>query len=248
MAPAYERFNNFLSSIDMDKLRNKYKHIKIVELDMPENVQCLECAYDEYWNKRRKWPYFPEFYKTYKKSIHQELETWREACSFSEETFYIGLPARIYRTWASLLTQIQGAYVAESIYGKGNVMMGVDIDHSGKDIVINIGNDRWLPIQIKKETWRTDIPGSLSKQKKNEYIIVEYAVPTSGPKTSKGKDSKPFNDWKNEWGDRLERMDNGFIVFKPKMFEKNNLLKGQIKQFSLFKYIPKISRKIWLRG
>jgi len=223
-----ERFNKFLGKIDLELLREKYRHIKIVELDMPKEVQCLDCAYKQYWKKRRGWPDFEDFYNIYKASLNIELEEWRKKCLFSEETFYLGLPARIYRTWASLLTQIQGAYVAESIYGKGNVEMGVDIDQSGKDIVIEMGKALRFPIQIKKLSNRSDIPRSSSKPK-NRFINVIYGVPSSGPKTPTGRDSKPFADWLNEWGDRLERMGNGFIVFKPKMFSKKNLLKGLIE-------------------
>ena len=39
------RFNRFLSRIDVDGLREKYRKIKLVELDMPKNVQALERPY-----------------------------------------------------------------------------------------------------------------------------------------------------------------------------------------------------------
>jgi len=224
----YLKFNQFLASIDLENLGNKYRRIKIVELDMPKHVQALSCMYHQYWDKRENWPEYELFYKTYKDSLCNELEKWREEIQFSKETFHRGLPARIYRTWASLLTQIQGAYVAESIYGKANVRMGVSDDHRGKDLVINLGrNIGSLPVQIKKQSYRKEAQRATSP--KNKYIQIEYAVPSSSPLTKAGKESVPFKRWQEEWGDKLERLDNGFIVFKPPMFMTQNLLAGIIE-------------------
>ena len=146
----------------------------------------------------------------------------------NKASFYRGLPARIYRTWASLLTQIQGAYVAESVYGKGNVRMGVNEDYKGKDLVINLGNKRgFLPVQIKKSSERKEAQRPANP--KNKYPQISYEVPSSDPKTLKGTERVPFKRWRLKWGDRLERLDNGFIVFKPPMFELKNLLKGIVE-------------------
>lgn len=42
-------------------------------------------------------------------------------------------------------------------------------------------------------------------------------------------DDKPYTDWEARWGDRLKRLDNGFIVFRPPMFELQNLLQGIVE-------------------
>ena len=223
-----DRFNKFLSEIDLEELRERYKHIKIVELDMPRNVQALACIYQEYWERKKDWPNYEVFYEKYMESLSNELEEWRNKAMFSEETFYRGLPARIYRTWSSLLTQIQGAYVAEVVYGEGKVEMGVDIDHSGKDLVINLGESLGrMPIQIKKKSQRPEARRQSSPR--NKFIQVIYEVPQSGPLTRTGKESIPYKRWHGEWGDRLERLDNGFIIFKKEMFVLTNLLKGIVE-------------------
>ena len=223
----YRCFNNFLAGINLEELGEKYRPIKIVELDMPKHVQALACLYKQYWDKKADWLGYESFYAIYKNSIADELEQWRKKEQFSSETFYRGLPARIYRTWASLLTQIQGAYVAEHVYGKGNVRMGVSEDHRGKDLVINLGDDvGFLPVQIKKLSYRKEAQRPNSA--KNKYIQIDYAV-APPPKTSTGRDSKPFQRWLEEWGDKLERLENGFVVFKPKMFELRNLLDGIVE-------------------
>ena len=222
-----DRFNEFLAGIDLETLREKYRHIKIVELDMPKNVQALSCIYSEYWEKRKDWPDYKEFYNRYLDLSRIELEAWRQKAMFSEETFYRGLPARIYRTWASILTQIQGAYVAETVYGKGKVEMGVDIDRMGKDIVIDLDDIGRMPIQIKKKSNRVE--ASRSSSPRHKFIKVEYEVPLRGPITKTGKESIPYKRWENEWGGKLERLDNGFVIFKKEMFLLRNLLRGLVE-------------------
>ena len=227
------RFNDFLSGIDLDSLGKEYRPIKIVELDMPKEVQALACIYKEYWDKRDAWVGYKEFYEIYKNSLHSELEEWRKKCQFSEETFCLGLPARIYRTWASLLTQIQGAYVAEELYGKGKVEMGVGIDQSGKDMVITLPVQQEklrLPVQIKKLSRRPEARRKSNMKRKYKQIVYEVAPPEYTPK---GRKSKPYQTWKRKWGDRLSQLDNGFVIFKPEMFKARNLLKGFIEEDDL---------------
>lgn len=221
------RFNEFLLGIDLVGLREKYRPIKLVELDMPKNVQALKCVYEQYWDNRNGWSDYEEFFGIYRNSIHEILEEWRKECGFSEETFYRGLPARIYRTWASLLTQIQGAYVAEDIYGKGKVEMGVSIDHSGKDLIIELGEGMRFPVQIKKESWRKEAVRRSGTGPK--FIRVDYAVPAGEKYKKDGSVRKPYQDWQEKWGDKLEVLENGFIIFKREMFQRQNLLAGLIE-------------------
>ena len=85
---------------------------------------------------------------------------------FSVETFYRGLPARIYRTWASLLTQIQGGYAAEEIYGEKNVVMSAELDYQGIDMKF-IYKKEEINIQIKKETLSREVRMPWQFTKKN---------------------------------------------------------------------------------
>ena len=218
----HKRFEKFLSKIELDTYREQYQKVKIVELNMPKNIQPLHHLYQEYWEKRSNWCKFEDFYETYKKDLLKELERFRKKAGFSKETFYRGLPARIYRTWASLLTQIQGAYVAEEIYGKGKVEMSVSNDQQGKDIIFELPSYGRLPVQIKKKSRRPEARKSSTKK----MIFVEYEVPLHGELTKTGKKSVPYKRWHTEWSDRLIRLDNGFIIFKKEMFELQNLLRG----------------------
>ena len=59
------------------------------------------------------------------------------------------MPARIYRTWASLVTQIQGGYICADMYGISNIEMSAELDWRGIDFRVKQGN-QLADIQIKK--------------------------------------------------------------------------------------------------
>ena len=41
----YEKFDRFVKTINLEKYRLKYSHIKIVEMDLPINIQALKTIY-----------------------------------------------------------------------------------------------------------------------------------------------------------------------------------------------------------
>ena len=212
--------NAFLAGIDLGKYRGKYSRIKLVELDMPREIQPIRLLYQEYWTRRKNYPEFEGFYKLYADTLNSKLEEFRTQAMFSEETFYRGLPARIYRTWASLLTQIQGGYAAEEIYGVGNVEMNADLDYKGVDIRITDA-DETINIQIKKETMSREVRAPWHGIKyKIPIVNLTYEVPGCDPVTPTGKQSVPFARWENRWRGKLARLDNGFIVFESGMFAR----------------------------
>lgn len=112
---------------------------------MPKNIRPIGLLYECYWDNFNLLSY-EDFYAKYSQKLCEELEEFRKQTMFSKETFYRGLPARIYRTWASLLTQIQGGYVAGSIYPK--VEMSADLDYASIDIRIftSINPDKYINI------------------------------------------------------------------------------------------------------
>ena len=219
-----DKMNTFLESIDLKKYRKKYSHIKLVELDLDRNIQALHHLYDEYWTKRDNFPSYDEFYEKYSRDLEDKLEAFRLNKMFSYDTFHLGLPARIYRTWASLLTQIQGGYAAEELYGRGNVQMSEPLDRRGIDIQILDGNETFN-IQIKKESISREVRAPWQRTRYKEKItVVSYKVPGCDPITPKKREpSIPFQKWSNKWRGKLCRLDNGFIVFLPDMFKRDNI-------------------------
>lgn len=220
-----KKINDFLASVDLPLYRERYSRIKLVELDLPRNIQAIRHLYQEYWDKREDFPTFEKFYQIYSGDLKKELESFRIETMFSQETFYRGLPARIYRTWASLLTQIQGGYVAESIYGRKNVKMSAELDYKGIDDIQIVHNNEILNIQIKKETMSRAVRAPWKINKKQITITtVYYEVPNCDPQTKTGKNSVPFQRWLDKWSGKLERLNNGFIIFQSQMFAHENII------------------------
>ena len=133
----YEKFDNFVKTINLEKYREQYSHIKIVEMDLPKNIQALKSLYKYYWTEIdiQNIPDFENYYKLYYEDCKKEIEEFRIKTEMCENCFNKGLKARIYRTWASLITQIHAGYVAEKVFGEGSVEMDDILDHSGKDFV-----------------------------------------------------------------------------------------------------------------
>jgi hypothetical protein len=217
-----EKFNDFLKTVDLRGYRDRFKPIKIVEMDLPKDIQAISLLYKIYWDEENFIDY-DDFYKEYLKRLGNNIENFRQKILMCKKCFYLGLPARIYRTWASIITQIHAGYVAESVFGNGSVEMSEVLDHQGADFRVTYKNIK-LNYQVKKETHSREV----RKQKKSkikldgEFIDILYNVPTNdifdNPKTKKGELRKPYKEFianKN-----LERFSNGFVVFTPIIFEK----------------------------
>ena len=87
-------------------------------MDLPKEIQAIEILYKVYWEDKR-FLSFEEFYEEYAKKYKSELEEFRNKITMCGDCFWRGLPARIYRTWASIITQIHAGYVAEAVFGEG---------------------------------------------------------------------------------------------------------------------------------
>jgi len=220
MKKALKEFENFLKQIDLKHYRTRYQPIKIVEMDLPKNIQAIKLLYLVYW-ENRDFIDFDEFYERYNQGLKEELEGFREKTGMCEVCFYKGLPARIYRTWASLVTQIHAGYVAESVFGKGTVEMSEALDHKGADFQVKYKNST-LNYQIKKQSFSREVRAAKPRSNKlpGDEVNLFYNVPESkifeNPKTNKGDLRKPYSDFINN--KQLERYDNGFVVFTKDAF------------------------------
>jgi hypothetical protein len=218
-----KKFDKFLQSVDLKSYRDKYRPIKIVEMDMPKEVQAISMLYKIYWDKKKFLP-FEDFYKEYLNSLKTEIELFREKTTMCKDCFYRGLPARIYRTWASIITQIHAGYVAESVFGEGTVTMSEELDHQGADFQVNYKKIT-LNYQVKKESFSSEVRrgrGGVKNKIDGEFVDIFYNVPASSvfdnPKTKKDEWRKPYKDFiENK---NLQRLKNGFVVFTSLAFEQ----------------------------
>ena len=217
------KFDSFVKTIDLEKYRLKYAHLKIVEMDLPRNIQALKTLYKYYWQEvdLNDIPDFDRYYELYYNEHKNDIEAFRIKTEMCPHCFAKGLKARIYRTWASIVTQIHAGYVAECVFGKGSVTMNEDLDHQGKDFVITY-KGKILPIQVKKESKRPE--ARIQRNGDNSTITIRYCVPQRKdfecPRYVKNNQIKPQMLDFCEFSENgiLDRYDNGFVVFIEKTF------------------------------
>jgi len=215
-----EKFEKFLKSINLQDYRKKYSRIKIVEMDLSKGIQAIKLLYKVYWDEKN-FIFFDDFYKRYLKERREQIEKFRVKTTMCEDCFYRGLKARIYRTWAGLITQIHAGYVAEFVFGNGTVSMSAELDHQGADIRVKY-KDHFLNYQVKKTSYsgvRSSTPLPRKNKLGGEPIDIKYEVPTclSDPKTKKGEFRQPYLRFLED--KRTKAFSNGFVVFAPITFE-----------------------------
>src|SRR4030065_2002049 len=174
------KFEKFLQSVDLNAYRGKYRPIKLVEMDLPKEIQAIAMLYQVYWNQK-KFLNYDDFYKEYLKKYKTEIESFRQKITMCRDCFYRGLPARIYRTWASIITQIHAGYVAESVFGEGTVTMSGELDHQGADFQVRY-RGKILNYQVKKKSFSGEVrrgKGGVKKQIDGEFVDINYEVPSS---------------------------------------------------------------------
>ena len=232
-----EKFNQFLAQINLNDYRQKYQHIKCFEADMPKTIQALKSVYDVYWTKQiEPIPDFELFYNKYywtrkmKNLVFKNNQKNIGLCSICLEK---GTKARIYRTWASLITQIQAAYCCREIFGFENVFQDEELDRLGIDILITYKKQK-IGLQIKKQSGRKEIINRkpLTKEKNAADIMYDlyYYVPNENdlknPQYTKDTKNNKKGEWKNfaklfgldSSQSYLKRLDNGFVIFTTKYF------------------------------
>ncbi|MBA3047239.1 TaqI family restriction endonuclease [Patescibacteria group bacterium] len=216
-----EKFEKFLKLVDLVGYRERYRPIKLVEMDLPKDIQAIEMLYKVYWDNK-KFLNYDDFYKEYLNVYKENIESFRIKITMCKNCFYRGLPARIYRTWASIITQIHAGYVAESVFGENTVDMSAELDHKGADFQVKY-RGRVLNYQVKKKSFSREVrqEKKTSNPIVGEFIDIKYEVPSEdyfkNPKKKNGEYKLPYSRFiKNK---ELKRFLNGFVVFTPMTFE-----------------------------
>jgi len=215
-----EKFEKFLESVNLNVYREKYRPIKLVEMDLPKEIQAISLLYKTYWDKKKFLDY-EDFYKEYLTVYKKDIESFRKKITMCENCFYRGLPARIYRTWASIITQIHAGYVAESVFGEGTVSMSAELDHQGADFQVDY-RGKILNYQVKKTSFSREVRAEKKSQKKikGQFLAIKYEVPSEdyfkSPKKRDGEYKLPYLRFTQNR--ELKRLPNGFVVFTPYAF------------------------------
>lgn len=215
-----QEFTEFLKTVDLKGYRKEYAPIKIVEMDLPKDIQAIVLLYEVYWIEK-DFISFKDFYNRYFAEKKELLESFRIKTTMCDDCFSRGIEARIYRTWAGLVTQIHAGYVAESVFGEGSVDMSRKLDSMGADIRVKY-KERFLNYQVKKTSYSgvvSNRPLSRTKKLEGKNIDILYEVPSclTDPRTTKGEFRVPYLRFLND--KRTIAFDNGFVVFTKETFE-----------------------------
>jgi hypothetical protein len=209
-------------------------------MDLPKEIQAIDLLYQIYWQKRnfyKEFPNYVNFYKKYFKKYKKEILSFQRKTGMCLKCFKKGLPARIYRTWASIITQIHAGYVAESVFGKGAVSMSADLDHKGADFQVKY-KKQILNYQVKKSSFSREVrQEKKAKDKlKGKLVKISYEVPNyERIKNPYQKDGKNFysdyKKFKEKFLDTryLKVLKNGFVIFTPLVFKQ---IKNKIDNLS----------------
>lgn len=201
--------------------------IKIVEMNLPKNIQAIELLYRVYWDEKR-FIDFEEFYKIYEKEKKKELRKFQKKSGMCAKCFGKGIRARTYRTWAGLITQIHAGYVAERVFGPNTVRMSEQLDRQDADIQVQY-KGIVLNYDVKKIA-NSGVMGRWHVPKRpipGEKISIRYEVPNLDiilrPKKKKGGGfRKAYIDFADKYlkTKMLDVFPNGFVVFTPYAFEQ----------------------------
>lgn len=217
-----EKYRTFLEGIPLAKYREELKGIKWVEQDLPKEIFPLASIFKYYWNER-KFLNFEEWFEIFWEELNTEPASKQAIKEFKKYYFdkddngwfKRGFKARMYRTWVSVLTQLDFCYMFEYICTKEGkdfqLECNAELDAQGIDARVND-----IGFQIAKISQRKEARTVGGKKK---VVTIPYAVfnieefqrrcqsPRVKDKSGYQKALAAFNKY-------FICLQNGFVVFK----------------------------------
>ena len=223
-----DRFIDFLSTL---KKNNKFWSNKTVEVDLNGNLNPNQWL-EYYFFERECWLGFKDFYEKYISELNISLQGHykKHYHNIGWNDFLYGIEARLYRTQFSILTEYQGYFKCQKIFGKSNVIRNKSLDNSGVDFRIYY-NSQFYNIHSFVDTeraWRKRNYKS-KKKKANKVKGIHINLPYD-------KDGKNFTS---------KHLPNGFAVYTDKYIEylKEKIDCGVIVPDKFNRtYSPKVSK------
>lgn len=243
-----KKYRYFLETIPLDKYREELKDIKWVEQDLPKEMLPLASIFKYYWEERNFLD-FEEWFENFWKELNTKPESRQVLKDFKkyyfdkngDGWFKKGFKARMYRTWVSVLTQLDFCYMFEYICareGKDLQLEGnAELDRRGIDARVNDIDFQIAKISQRKEA-RT-VGG------KKTVVTIPYAVFNVEEferrcKSRRVKDKTGYRKALDSFHKYFIRLQNGFVVFNE------NYLKPIIDNIDNIEAVRKTVKKISL--
>jgi hypothetical protein len=243
------KYREFLKTIPLDKYRENLKDIKWVEQDLPQEILPQASIFHYYWNKR-VFLKFEEWFESFWKEINTRPENKEVLKKFkkyyfdknNDGWFKKGFKARMYRTWISVLTQLDFCYMFEYLCAEEGKDLHLEANAEldvKKGIDAKVNN---IGFQIAKISQRKEARTAGGKKK---VITIPYVV--WNPDELKKKIQNPRTRIKETYQRMVDsfekyfiKLENGFVVFnesylKPIIDNIDNIegVRKAVKKISL---------------
>jgi len=224
-----EKYREFLESIPLSRYREELKDVKWVEQDLVPALYPLPSIYKNYWETHNflsfeEW--FTEFWKEINIRQKQKLSDLKDLVR-AHRKFYddkingdldnkvsLGFKARMYRTWVSVLTQLDFCYSFEAICAERGkdlqLECNADLDARGIDAKVNN-----IGFQVAKISQRKE---ALKIVRKSRVVTIPYAVFDleefeRKSKSPRVKDKGGYSKALSSFHKYFICLQNGFVVF-----------------------------------
>lgn len=174
-----ELYREFLEDIPLDRFREEYIKVKWVEQDLYKEILPLASIFRNYWDEMNLLD-FEDWFENFWDELHQNEESLRALKKFKKYYFdknnngwfKLGFKARMYRTWVSVLTQLDFCYMFVYVCKKQGkdleLECSAELDVKGIDARV-----KDIDFQVAKISQRKEARPGMSKKGK---IIIPYAV------------------------------------------------------------------------
>jgi hypothetical protein len=248
---ARDDFRAFLKTIDLDKYRKVFKDKKYVEQDLPDDVvrEMLKSMYEHYWIKRKFLSFDDWFNDVWNRVIN--LEGFKNFLWYYfhmrlgkdkewDEWFKEGFKARLYRTWAALLTQFDFSYTFACVLEEENVKVPIsaspELNIKGIDIRLN-RREGHIDFQVYKVSERKEARGKTrSGVISIPYPVISRAELIRKIKSPRIKKKEAYETMLRIFDKYYEELENGFIVFKKELAKEilERVLSGRsVEEFTV---------------
>lgn len=243
-----KKYREFLQTIPLHKYREELKDVKWVEQDLPKEMLPLASIFKCYWEERN-FLNFEEWFENFWKELNTKPESKQALKEFKKYYFdkngngwfKKGFKARMYRTWISVLTQLDFCYMFEYLCAKEgkNLQLecNAELDIKGIDAIVN--NIRF---QVAKISQRKEARTASGKK---TIVTIPYAVFNIEEfekrcKSPRVKDKIGYQKSLDSFHKYFIRLQNGFVVFNE------NYLRLIIDNIDDIKAVKRTVKKISL--
>jgi hypothetical protein len=227
-----EDFRNFLKTIPLNRYRERFKELKYVEQDLPEDVVdvMLKSLYENYWEKKTFLPFDKWFEEVWNRVIKLNAfkefiwNYWHMRLGMNkdwDEWFKEGFKARLYRTWTAVLTQFDFSYTIACVLEEEKLEIPIsassELNKKGIDIRLNI-REAHIDFQVYKISERKEAKGKT----RGGIIGIPYPVTSRNElnrkiKSPRTKKKEVYKNVLRIFDKYYEELENGFIVFKKEL-------------------------------